>query len=87
VEVGGEGKTNEVKGNPIASTQTIPEDVRDELTSFMQELLVKIHELSFEYSTADCTQELTCPLALKSRELFKVVKKLNTLVKKMATPK
>jgi len=50
----------------------------------MQELLLKTHELSFEYSTLDCDEVAECPLAKKSRELFRVVKKLNELVRKMA---
>jgi hypothetical protein len=64
----------------------IPQEVRDELTAIMQELLLKTHELSFEYSTLDCEEIQNCPLAKKSREIFKVVKHLNELVKKMAPP-
>ncbi|MEM2832704.1 MAG: hypothetical protein QXT16_08675 [Candidatus Caldarchaeum sp.] len=47
----------------------------------MQELLLKAHELSFEYSTLDCNQLMSCPLGRKSRELFKAVKRLNELVR------
>jgi len=61
----------------------IPEEVRTELTSLMQDLLLKTHELSFEYSTLDCPSIQTCPLAMKCREIFKVVKKLNEVVKTM----
>jgi len=50
----------------------------------MQELLLKTHELSFEYSTMECEEISVCPLAKKSKELFRVVKKLNELVRKMA---
>jgi hypothetical protein len=64
----------------------IPQEVRDELTAIMQELLLKTHELSFEYSTLDCEEIQNCPLAKKSREIFKVVKHLNELVKKMTPP-
>jgi len=65
---------------------TIPEAVRDELTALMQELLLKTHELSFEYSTLDCPKIQNCELAKKAKELFKVVKKLNKLVREMAKP-
>jgi len=65
----------------------ITEELRDELTSLMQELLLKTHELSFEYSTLDCNEISKCPLAQKSRELFKVVKELNNLVKRMSPPR
>lgn len=65
----------------------VPEEMRDELTSLMQELLMRCHELSFEYSTSDCDKILECPLAQKSKELFRTVKKLNELVKSYAQPK
>jgi len=52
----------------------------------MQELIVKTHELSFEYSTSDCEKILECPLAKKAKELFKIVKKLNEVVRKLAQP-
>jgi len=71
---------------PAPSPPTLPSEVRDELTILMQELLVKTHELSFEYSTSDCTEIRNCGFAEKSRELFKVVKKLNALVRKIAPP-
>jgi hypothetical protein len=63
----------------------LPPEVRDELTSLMQELLLKTHELSFEYSTLECDKIKDCPLAIKSRELFRTVKQLNNLVRKMQT--
>lgn len=69
-----------------AQPQPIPDELRDELTSIMQELLLKTHELSFEYSTMDCPEIQKCPLAQKSRELFKVVKELNKLVRQVSTP-
>jgi hypothetical protein len=49
----------------------------------MQELLLKTHELSFEYSTMECEDISNCPLAKKSKELFRTVKKLNELVRQM----
>jgi len=49
----------------------------------MQELLFKTHELSFEYSTLDCKDISSCPLAVKSRELFRVVKKLNEVIRRI----
>jgi len=52
----------------------------------MQELLLKTHELSFEYSTCDCDRISECDLANKSRELFKVVKRIHKLVSEMAPP-
>lgn len=70
---------------PAQAPQIAPE-VRDELTSIMQELLLKTHELSFEYSTCDCEEIQTCPLAQKAKELFKVVKRLNEMMRKMAPP-
>jgi hypothetical protein len=66
-----------------ATTTPLPPEVRDELTSLMQELLLKTHELSFEYSTLECDKIKDCPLAIKSRELFRTVKQLNNLVRKM----
>jgi hypothetical protein len=65
--------------------QVAPE-MQDALTSLMQELLLKSHELSFEYSTLDCDEISVCPLAKKSRELFKTVKRLNELVRSMNPP-
>jgi hypothetical protein len=77
--------TPEGVGAPLQPPPIAPE-VRDELTSIMQELLLKTHELSFEYSTLDCQSIQKCLLAQKSRELFKVVKQLNELVRKMTPP-
>jgi hypothetical protein len=68
-----------------ATAAPLPPEVRDELTSLMQELLLKTHELSFEYSTLECDKIKDCPLAQKSRELFRTVKQLNNLVRKMQT--
>lgn len=62
----------------------IPEQVRTELTSLMQNLLMKCHELSFEYSTSDCEEITNCPLAKKCKELFKIVKQMNELFKRAA---
>jgi len=72
---------------PTAPTapQLAPE-VRDKLTRIMQELLLKTHELSFEYSTCDCEEIYNCELAKKSKELFKVVKKLNKMMRRIAPP-
>jgi hypothetical protein len=70
---------------PTPTPAAIPPEVRDELTSLMQELLLKTHELSFEYSTLECDKIKDCPLAQKSRELFRTVKQLNNLVRKMQT--
>jgi hypothetical protein len=67
-------------------TPAIAPEVRDELTNLMQELLLKTHELSFEFSTMECEEMSDCPLAKKSKELFRVVKKLNQIVRKMASP-
>jgi len=74
---------------PPAMPSTAPPitpEVRDELTTIMQELLLKTHELSFEYSTSDCTEIRNCSFAEKSRELFKVVKRLNALVRRITPP-
>jgi len=67
-------------------TPAITPEVRNELTVIMQELLLKTHELSFEYSTSDCREIRNCSFAEKSRELFKVVKRLNALVRKITPP-
>jgi hypothetical protein len=83
------GLTGETGAPPTiegAITQ-IPAEIRDQLTSLMQELLLKTHELSFEYSTMDSDHIATCPLAKKSTELFRVVKKLNETVRQMAPQK
>jgi len=68
------------------TTPSIAPEVRDELTAIMQELLLKTHELSFEYSTSDCKEIRNCSFAEKSRELFKVVKRLNALVRRITPP-
>jgi hypothetical protein len=47
---------------------------------------MKAHELSFEYSTSDCENLRSCPLASKAKELFKVVKKLHELMRKITPP-
>jgi len=78
-----EGKAESPQTSPINVAQ-VPTEVRDELTSIMQELLLKTHELSFEYSTMECDSIGNCPLAKKSKELFRTVKKLNELVRQMA---
>jgi len=70
----------------MPSAPVIPDEVRDELTTLMQKLLLNTHELSLEYSTLDCEKIQSCGLAKKAKELFKVVKKLNNLVKQMAQP-
>jgi hypothetical protein len=79
-----------ISANITTPAQTVttaipPPEVRDELTSLMQELLLKTHELSFEYSTLECDKIKDCPLAQKSRELFRTVKQLNNLVRRMQT--
>jgi len=51
------------------------------MTALIQELLLRTHELSFEYATSDCEKLLKCPLARKAKDVFKVVKKLNELVR------
>jgi len=65
---------------------TISEEIRGDLTDLMQDLLMKAHELSFEYSTSDCENLRACLLASKAKELFKVVKKLHELMRKIAPP-
>jgi hypothetical protein len=71
---------------PTLATPAISPEVRDELTGLMQDLLLKTHELSFEFSTMECEEIANCPLAKKSKELFRVVKRLNETVRKMASP-
>lgn len=67
-----------------ASILQVSDTLRQALTNEMQELLLKAHELSFEYSTLDCDNITKCPLAKKSKELFKVIKRLNELIKSMS---
>uniref|UniRef100_A0A7J3JRH0 Uncharacterized protein n=1 Tax=Ignisphaera aggregans TaxID=334771 RepID=A0A7J3JRH0_9CREN len=69
--------------SPIGMMQ-VTEAIREELTNEMQQLLLKAHELSFEYSTLDCDNITQCPLAKKSKELFRVIKRLNELMKKIS---
>jgi len=64
----------------------VNEALRTELTETIQELLFKTHELSFEYSTMECEKLLECPLAQKAKEVFKVVKRLNEITKKLSPP-
>ncbi|MEM2260002.1 MAG: hypothetical protein QXY65_02930 [Candidatus Methanomethylicaceae archaeon] len=85
-----------ISESPLSQTQEqaleqplpppIPPEIRDELTALIQDLLLKTHELSFEYSTSDCSAIQKCSLALKSKELFKTVKKLNELMKRVTPP-
>lgn len=70
------------QGVPIPEPQ-ISQETRDKLTKLMQDLLLKTHELSFEYSTLECESIQSCPLACKSKELFKTVKELNKLMKEV----
>jgi len=68
----------------MPTAPAIAPEVRDELTNIMQNLLLKTHELSFEYSTMECDDLPNCPLGKKCKELFREVKKLNEVVRKMA---
>jgi len=70
------------KGVPPPAPE-ISDETRDRLTKLMQDLLLKTHELSFEYSTLECEQIQECPLACKSKELFRTVKELNKLMKEV----
>jgi len=65
---------------------TIPEEAREDLTNLMQELLMKAHELSFEYSISECEKIRECAFASKAKELFKVVKRLYELTRKITPP-
>lgn len=65
---------------------TITPEQRDRILSLMQKLLLKTHEASFEYSTLDCKDLATCPLAQKNKEIFKVVKELTQLIREMTPP-
>jgi hypothetical protein len=94
VETNSEGKVRarkeierdpkEIGSTSIASQDATNDEVRDELTNIIQDMLMKAHEMAFEYSTMECDQINSCPLAKKSRELFKTVKKLNEYVKKLS---
>jgi ERCC4-related helicase len=79
-----ERNSQEVSTVAVTSQQAMNDEVRDELTNIIQDMLMKAHEMAFEYSTMECEQINSCPLAKKSRELFKTVKKLNEYVKKLA---
>lgn len=76
----------DIRNAPIEAPIEIPEEFRSELDQIMRELLIIAQELSFEYSTLDCKELMNCPLAQKSKELFKCIKKLNQLAKKYAPP-
>jgi len=85
-KTGTKGQTATATPSPVGvAPPEITAETRDQLTLLMQELLMKTQELSFEYSTIDCNDLLKCPLAMKAKELFKVVKKLNELVRRMGT--
>jgi hypothetical protein len=70
----------------VQQTPPIAPEIQNELTTLMQNLILKANELSFEYSTLECDEITNCPLAKKSKELFKELKKLTEFVKKMAQP-
>ena len=85
-KTGTKGQTATATPSPVGVTPpALTAEARDQLTSLMQELLMKTQELSFEYSTIDCNDLLKCPLAKKAKELFRVVKKLNEMVRRMGT--
>jgi hypothetical protein len=94
VETNSEGKVRarkeierdpkEISSTSIANQDMMNDEVRDELTSIIQDMLMKAHEMAFEYSTMECEQINSCQLAKKSRELFKTVKKLNEYIKKLS---
>jgi len=69
-----------------APQQVVTPDLRDEITSLIQELFLKTHELSFEYSTMECEDLPSCQLGKKCKELFKIVKRLNEVVKRATPP-
>jgi hypothetical protein len=81
----GEENPSDASAITVAPTPptTIPPEVRDELTFIMQNVLLKTHELSFEYSTMECEELANCPLGRKCKELFREVKKLNEIIRKM----
>jgi hypothetical protein len=79
-----ERNTEEIGNASIVSQDVMNDEVRDELTSIIQDMLMKAHEMAFEYSTMECEQINSCQLAKKSRELFKTVKKLNEYIKKLS---
>ncbi|MEM2528590.1 MAG: hypothetical protein QXG40_04255 [Ignisphaera sp.] len=64
----------------------VPKEITDELSRLIQDLLLKAHELSFEYSTMECDDILNCPLAKKAKELFRIIKQLSEISKKTAMP-
>jgi hypothetical protein len=72
-----------VAGSP-SGTVELPEEFRSELDEIMRDLLTSAQELAFEYSTLDCSKILDCPLAQKSKELFKCIKRLNEVAKRLA---
>jgi hypothetical protein len=82
-------QTTRKEKRPRSVARVVPEqpqlsqEIRDELTAVMQELLVKTHELSFEFSTMECPTIASCPLAQKAKELFRTVKQLNQLMRQV----
>lgn len=61
-------------------------DVRDRLTTLIQELLLKTQELAFEYSTLDEEHLMECPLAPKCKDIFRTTKEIYDYVRKLAQP-
>jgi len=70
----------------MAQQQPIATAFQEELTRLMQEMLLKAHELSFEYSTLECDRIMECPLAKKAKELFRVIKQVNETVRQYVPP-
>jgi hypothetical protein len=70
----------------LAASQQGSVDVTSQLTVLFQELLLRIHELSFEVATLEDEQLRDSPLVQKALEVLKVTKKINEFIKMMARP-
>ena len=61
----------------------IPPEVRNDLSRLTAELMTKSYELAFEYTTLECKDLMKCSLACKARDLFKTVKELYNVLRKI----
>lgn len=84
-----ESEEEETPVSPLSMTAeapVLPEELRDEMTNLIQQLLLQAHELAFEYALSNCEELLDCPLAQKAKSLFKIIKQLNDLVREGLSP-
>lgn len=81
-----QGAATDVVAQAQQASSEVSKEVTDELSRLIQDLLLKAHELSFEYSTMECDEILSCPLAKKAKELFRIIKQLSEMSRRMVAP-